>query len=81
MANYKTGAQRYNDRMDKIFAKSEELGHHSLHGSKEKVAKKMKTISAKPDSAYQAKSGKLISYGGERGVKSKHFGGTYHQDL
>lgn len=36
MANYKTGAQRYNDRMDKIFKKSEELGNHTLHGSTER---------------------------------------------
>ncbi len=48
MANYKTGAQRYNDRMDKIFKKSVELGHHTLHGTteahekKKHVAKKMK---------------------------------------
>ena len=44
MANHKTGAQRYNDRMDKIFKRSEELGNHTLHGSTEKrkeVAKKM----------------------------------------
>lgn len=39
MANHKTGAQRYNDRMDKIFKKSEELGNHTLHGSTEKKAK------------------------------------------
>ena len=31
MANYKTGAQRYNDRMDKIFAKSKEL-NEKYHG-------------------------------------------------
>lgn len=35
MANYKTGAQRYNDRMNKIFEKSEKLGHHSLHSGHE----------------------------------------------
>jgi hypothetical protein len=31
MANYKTGAQRYNDRMDKIFAHSKEL-NEKYHG-------------------------------------------------
>jgi hypothetical protein len=36
MANHTTGAQRYNARMDKIFARSEELGNHTLHGSTEK---------------------------------------------
>ena len=36
MANHKTGAQRYNDKMDKIFKRSEELGNHTLHGSTEK---------------------------------------------
>lgn len=40
MANYKTGAQRYNDRMDKIFKRSEELGNHTLHGSTEGSKKK-----------------------------------------
>lgn len=39
MANYKTGAQRYNDKMDKIFKNSEELGNHTLHGSTESKAK------------------------------------------
>ena len=39
MANYKTGAQRYNDRMDKIFEKSEKLGNHTLHGSTEGKAR------------------------------------------
>lgn len=46
MSNHTTGAQRYNARMDKIFVRSEELGHHTLHGStegkKDSVAKKMK---------------------------------------
>ena len=40
-----TSAQRYNRNMDKIFARSEELGNHTLHGStekKHKIAKKMK---------------------------------------
>lgn len=31
MANYKTGAQRYNDRMDKIFATSKVL-NEKYHG-------------------------------------------------
>ena len=31
MANYKTGAQRYNDRMDKIFQRSKEL-NMKYHG-------------------------------------------------
>ncbi len=31
MANHKTGAQRYNDRMDKIFARSKEL-NMKYHG-------------------------------------------------
>jgi hypothetical protein len=31
MANYKTGAQRYNDRMNKIFERSRASGHNSLH--------------------------------------------------
>lgn len=31
MANYKTGAQRYNDRMEKIFEKSKEL-NEKYHG-------------------------------------------------
>lgn len=51
MANYKTGAQRHNDRMDKIFKKSEELGHHTLHGStegkKKVMAKKLEARSKK----------------------------------
>jgi hypothetical protein len=50
MANYKTGAQRYNDRMDKIFEKSEKLGHHSLHSSpkaKSKALAKKKEVAGK----------------------------------
>lgn len=42
MVNYKTGAQRYNDRMDKIFKKSEEAGHHTLHGSTEAKSEALK---------------------------------------
>ncbi len=42
-----TKAQRYNRNMDEIFRKSEEAGHHTLHGSTEKkksVAKKMAQV-------------------------------------
>ena len=31
MANYKTGSQRYNDRMDKIFSTAKEL-NEKYHG-------------------------------------------------
>lgn len=48
MANYKTGAQRYNDKMEKIFAKSEALGNHTLHGSTEKKHSMAKKMSANP---------------------------------
>ena len=46
MANNKTGAQRYNDRMDRIFARSKELnekyhGKDSFGSKKKEVAKKM----------------------------------------
>ena len=50
MANYKTGAQRYNDRMNKIFRKSEELGNHTLHGSKEAKAKALNGMKKRIDS-------------------------------
>ena len=51
MANYKTGAQRYNDRMDKIFKRSEELGNHTLHGSTEKSSAMSKALEAKKGTA------------------------------
>lgn len=46
MANYKTGAQRYNDKMDKIFARSKELnekyhGKDSFGSEKEKKTHSM----------------------------------------
>ena len=51
MANYKTGAQRYNDRMDKIFARSKELnekyhGKDSFGSSKGKALRDKKGKSA-----------------------------------
>lgn len=58
MANYKTGAQRYNDRMDKIFdrAKSEGRGLVSDSGMKGKgvnspamMEAKKKALSKKKD--------------------------------
>lgn len=55
MANYKTGAQRYNDRMDKIFKRSEELGHHSLHGTEEKEKKNNKLEEKKEKMAKKIK--------------------------
>lgn len=39
MANHKTGAQRYNDRMDKIWETARKNG--ALNDKKQKVAKKM----------------------------------------
>lgn len=47
MANHTTGAQRYNKRMDAIFAKSEELGNHTLHGSTEHKKSKAKSEALK----------------------------------
>jgi len=46
MANHKTGAQRYNDKMDKIFARSKEL-NEKYHGKDSFGSAKSKAIKAK----------------------------------
>lgn len=43
MANHTTGAQRYNKRMDDIFARSEAAGHHTLHASSEAKTQALKS--------------------------------------
>jgi hypothetical protein len=52
MSNHTTGAQRYNNRMDKIFAKSEELnkkyhGEDHFGSSKKEVESKKKSVAKK----------------------------------
>lgn len=46
MANYTTGAQRYNKRMDAIFAKSEEL-NKKYHGKDSFGSAKSKALHSK----------------------------------
>ena len=69
MANYKTGAQRYNDKMDKIFKKSEELGHHGLHSESHSKHKALK------------KASKDISNYGKANPKSDTYKSAQHHNL
>ena len=59
MANHTTGAQRYNKRMDAIFAKSEALGNHTLHGSTEKTSHSKALEKAKGGKKGKYNSGEL----------------------
>ncbi len=55
MANHKTGAQRYNDRMDKIFTRSKEL-NEKYHGKDSFGSNKAKS------KALEKKKGKISKF-------------------